>query len=61
MATKTQIQTPHKTPVCIRVTKNGARIRYDDGIEIPVSMTWTKQYVEYMLATNQEIIVEVVP
>ncbi len=61
MATKTQIQIPHKNPTHIKVTKNATHIKYGGGIEVPVSRTWVRQYVEYMLATNQEIVVEVAP
>lgn len=49
-------------PMYIKISKNGAYItRKHDGIEILAPMTWIRQYVEYMLTTNQEIIVEVVP
>ncbi len=49
-------------PVYIKITKNNVYInRNHDGVEIPVSKTWVRQYVEYMLATNQEVTIEVVP
>ena len=49
-------------PMHIKIAKNGAYIiKKHDGIEIPVSKTWVRQYVEYMLTTNQEIVVEVAP
>jgi hypothetical protein len=57
MAIKNQTQTPQK----IVISRNNAYIKYNDRIEIPVSMVWIRQYVEYMLTTNQEIIMEVVP
>jgi len=44
----------------VKITKNSTYIKHDDGIEIPVSKTWLRQYVEYMLAVNGEIAVEVV-
>ncbi len=61
MATETKIQTPHKNPTYIKITKNNAWIRHGDVLEIPAPMSWVRQYVEYMLATNQEIVVELVP
>ena len=49
-------------PVCIKITKYGAYISGNrDGIEIPVSKAWVRQYVEYMLATNQEVSIETAP
>ena len=56
MATKTRPQ----NPTHIKITKNNTYIRHDDGIEIPVSKSWLRQYVEYMLAINGEITIEVV-
>jgi hypothetical protein len=59
MATKNQTKIPPKIPPHVKITKNNAWISHDGIVEIPVSKTWIREYVEYMLVTNQEIIVEV--
>jgi hypothetical protein len=61
MVTKTQIQTPQKTPLKIKITPNAAYIVNSNGLEIPVSKSWIRQYIEYALATDSEIIIEVAP
>jgi hypothetical protein len=57
MANKNQT----KNPTYIKVVKSGTYIKYGDEVEVPVSRVWVRQFVEYALVTNQEIVVEVAP
>jgi hypothetical protein len=52
---------PTQTPTHIKITKNGAWIKHDNGIEIRVSKTWLREYVEYTLITRKEVVIEILP
>jgi hypothetical protein len=57
MATKNNT----KNTTHIKITKNNAWIRHDNGIKITVSKTWIRQYVEYELITSKEVVIEIEP
>ena len=61
MATKTQAKNLTKTPTHVGVSKNDAWIKHDNGIEIRVSKTWLREYVEYTVITRREVTIEVLP
>jgi hypothetical protein len=50
-----------KTSTHIKVTKNSAWVKHDNGIEIRVSKTWLREYVEYALITRKEVVIEILP
>jgi hypothetical protein len=50
-----------KNPTHIKITKNNAWINHDNGIEIRVSKTWLREYVEYTLITRKEVVIEILP
>ena len=51
----------HKNSTHIRVAKNNVYVKYHDGIEMPVSKSLIRQYVEYMLIANENVVIEIVP
>jgi hypothetical protein len=61
MATKIPTKNPTQTPTHIKITKNDAWIKHDNGIEIRVSKTWLREYVEYTLITRKEVVIEILP